>query len=209
MKKKPYSLCVSGSAIEVDGPASVKKAFEIGKAIAKAGAVLTNGATTGMPFEAARGAKSVGGMVIGWSPAITKREHVGKYKLPLDYLDFTVYTGAGYVGRDMMLVRASDAVFIVSGRIGTLNEFSIAFEDKKPIGVLMGTGGITNELKDMLKAAHHPRSHHIFFDTDPDRLVKTIIKVLDKERGQLEVLDKSNHASNRYHGLTAKTAVPD
>jgi uncharacterized protein (TIGR00725 family) len=207
--KKPYSLCVSGSAIEVDGPESVKRAYELGMAIAQSGNILSNGATTGMPFESARGAKAAGGMVIGWSPAASKREHVGKYKLPLEYLDFTVYTGAGYTGRDMLLVRASDAVFIVSGRIGTLNEFSIAFEDKKPIGVLIGTGGVSDELANILRAAHHPRSHHIVFDSDPERLVKKVVKMLKEEDKESLLINKHNHATGRYKHLGAQTIVPD
>ena len=53
-------------------------------------------------------------------------------------MDLIMYTGSGYSGRNLQLTRTSDAVIVGCGRIGTLNEFTIAFEDNKPIGVLEG-----------------------------------------------------------------------
>src|SRR3989338_7691424 len=110
-------------------------AFEI----AKQGGVITTGATTGFPMYSAMGAKDECGFSIGFSPAGNEREHVETYKLPLHFMDLVVYTGFGYSGRDLLLVRSSDAMVIGCGRIGTLNEFSVAFEDRRPIGILEGT----------------------------------------------------------------------
>ena len=38
------------------------------------------------------------------------------------------------------MTRTSDAIFLGCGRIGTIHEFTIAFEDNKPIGILEGSG---------------------------------------------------------------------
>src|SRR3954471_20369836 len=89
-----------------------EKAKEIGREIARQGAIITTGATTGFPMYAAMGAKDECGFSIGFSPAATEREHVNDYKLPLDYMDVIVYTGFGYAGRDLLLVRSSDAMII-------------------------------------------------------------------------------------------------
>ncbi len=78
----------------------MERAKELGREIARQGAVLVTGATTGFPMWAAMGAKEVGGISIGFSPASTEREHIEAYKLPLDYMDLIVYTGFGYPGRD-------------------------------------------------------------------------------------------------------------
>ena len=59
----------------------------------------------------------------------------------MDYHDLIIYTGFDYSGRNLLLVRSADAVIEVCGRIGTLNEFTIAFEDQKPVGVLEHCGG--------------------------------------------------------------------
>jgi predicted Rossmann-fold nucleotide-binding protein len=57
-----------------------------------------------------------------------------------------------YTGRNLLLVRSSDAVVMVGGRIGTLNEMTIAIEERKPLGVLLGSGGMTEEVEHVLKA---------------------------------------------------------
>ena len=76
----------------------------------------------------------------------------------------------------MLFIRSTDAVIFVHGRIGTLNEFTIAFEDKKPIGILTNSGGISDELDHLLTVAHRGR-HEIVFDEDPKRLVEKVLKM--------------------------------
>jgi hypothetical protein len=176
-----YKVCVSGAAVTKGcPPGTVEKATEIGRLIAKAGMVLVTGATTGIPWYAAKGAKEAGGIVIGLSPAESKAAHVGTYHLPLDYHDLIIYTGFGYSGRNLLLTRSADAVVTVYGRIGTLNEFTIAFEDKKPQGVLTGTGGTSDELERILKIAHRGNGKAVF-DPDPKSLIKKIVALIHKE----------------------------
>lgn len=143
--------------------------------------VLVTGATTGAPLWAAIGAKEAGGFVIGVSPASSEIEHVKKYKLPIDYHDIIVYTGFGYSGRNLLLTRASDAVLFTCGRMGTLNEFTIAFEDQKPMGVLVGTGGMADEMKEILEKAHRGMGK-VIFDPDPKNLVEKVLKLVKKEK---------------------------
>ena len=79
------------------------------------------------------------------------------------------------------MTRSSDAVIVSCGRIGTLNEFTIAFEDKKPIGVLLGTGGMAKEIKELVtKAKRGPGK--IAYDEDPKVLVDKVIRMIEKER---------------------------
>ncbi|MDP3953687.1 MAG: hypothetical protein Q8P99_02615, partial [bacterium] len=104
-------ICVSGAAETSHcGEEAFDAAYSLGKEIARQNCVLVEGATTGFPYFAARGAKEAGGVVVGFSPARTEREHVEHYGLPLDYRDLIVYTGFGYSGRNLILTRASDAV---------------------------------------------------------------------------------------------------
>lgn len=144
-------------------------------------AVLVTGATTGAPYWAAIGAKEAGGFVIGVSPAVSEVEHVKKYRLPLDYHDMIIYTGFGYSGRNLLLTRSSDAVLITCGRMGTLNEFTIAFEDNKVIGILTGTGGVADELRDILEKGHRGFGK-VVFEADPARLVEKVIVEVQKEK---------------------------
>lgn len=177
-----YKICVSGAAetghCAID---ALEKAEQIGRAIAEAGMVLVTGATTGIPYWSAKGAKESGGIVIGLSPAASESAHIKAYKLPTDYHDLIVYTGFDYSGRNLLLTRSADAIINICGRMGTLNEFTIAFEDHKPIGVLTGTGGMADMLKDIVDKSHRGPGK-VIYDNDPNRLIEKIIAMIDKEK---------------------------
>lgn len=184
-------ICVSGAAdTGYCGLDAYEKAKELGREIAKHGAIITTGATTGFPMYAAMGAKDECGFSIGFSPASTEREHVETYKLPLDYMDVVMYTGFGYSGRDLLLVRSSDAVVIGCGRIGTLNEFAVAFEDHRPIGILQGSWETDEILKHVIDSAHRPNGN-IIFDTDPKAITERLIEMVTKQKQEHQLVYKN------------------
>ncbi len=172
-----YKIAVSGSANNNCAPGAFKKSHEVGRQIALHGCVLVTGATIGVPEWATRGAKSAGGVSIGLSPAVSKQAHVHTYKLPTKYMDLIIYTGFDYSGRNMLMTRSSDAVIVICGRIGTLNEFTTAFEDKRIVGVLTETGGIEADIAKILKDAKRGQKR-IVFDSDPKTLVEKVIKLV-------------------------------
>jgi uncharacterized protein (TIGR00725 family) len=153
----------------------------VGRQIVKQGAILLTGATTGIPYWAAVGANEANGISIGFSPASTEREHVKVYRLPTDMYDVIVYTGFNYAGRNLLLTRASDAVIIICGRMGTLNEFTVAFEDKKPVGVLEGSGGTADRIDSLLKGGYRGKKK-VIASPYPDVLVREIIKMVKLEK---------------------------
>ena len=177
-----YKICVSGaSRTDCCLPGAMEKTKELGRQIVKQGGVLVTGATTGVPYWAAIGAKEVGGISIGFSPAASEQAHIKTYHLPTDYFDIIVYTGFDYAGRNLILTRASDAVLISCGRLGTLNEFTIAFEDQKPIGVLTETGGEADQIKEIVAKGNRGPGK-IVYDDDPEGLVKKVMKLIKKEK---------------------------
>lgn len=185
-KKQPVSLpikiCVSGAAETGHcGIDAYDKAIELGKEIARQGAVIVTGATTGFPMWAAMGAKQAGGYSIGFSPAGSEKEHVETFHLPLEYMDLVVYTGFGFPGRDLILTRSSDAVLFGCGRIGTIHEFTIAFEDQKPIGIFESDWETDEVLKSIIDNGHR-QNERIVFDTDPKALVSRIIELVKKDK---------------------------
>ncbi len=177
-----YKICVSGASETGHcGPDALEQAKALGRAIVKQGAVLVTGATTGFPLWAAIGAKEAGGLSIGISPASSEREHVEVYGLPLDYLDLVIYTGFGYSGRNLLLTRASDAVVVGCGRVGTINEFTVAFEDGKPLGVLEGAWATADVIRDIMRKGERTRDR-IVFASDPHELVTKLVAILDTEK---------------------------
>jgi len=177
-----YKICVSGAAATGHcAKKALEKSKEIGREIIRHNGVLVTGATTGIPYWAAIGAKEEKGMVVGLSPAASEKAHLKKYRLPTDFHDLVIYTGFGYAGRNLLLTRSSDAVVIVCGRMGTLNEFTIAFEDKKPIGILTGSGGAADMIKEIITNSHRG-SGKIIYEASPKILIEKLIKLIDKEK---------------------------
>ena len=174
-----YQICVSGAA----HGSSVEKNWDvarfIGEEIARAQHILLTGATTGLPYAAAQGAKEAGGMSIGLSPAASRQAHEKKYRLPTDAFDFILHTGLHYVGRDNMLVSCADGIISIGGRMGTTHEFATAIELKKPIAILEGGGGSSQLFDDLLKLSHAGHNG-VIFESDPSQLCKKLIKLLNE-----------------------------
>ncbi len=177
-----YKIAVSGAArvshcckrIEI-------LSKEIGREIARQKCVLITGATTGVPYFAAQGCKEKGGFSVGFSPASSQKAHLKTYKLPIDAFDIIIYTGFDYSGRNLLMTNAADGVIIVCGRMGTLNEFTVAFEDQKPIGILTGSGGIADKIKGIAIGPHRGVKK-IIYEKEPKKLVKELIKLIKKEK---------------------------
>src|SRR3990167_7926397 len=177
-----YKICVSGAAeTEHCSQDALELSRQMGREIVNHNGVVLTGATIGIPYFAARGAKEAGGISIGLSPAATERAHVRTYHLPTDFFDLIIYTGFDYSGRNLLLTRSADAVVLICGRMGTLNEFTIAFEDNKPIGILEGTGGVTEIIKSLVARAHRGTGA-ICYDSNPKRLVAKVIKLLEESQ---------------------------
>ena len=177
-----YKLAVSGAAETGHcAPDALEKTKELGREIIRHKSILVTGATTGAPLWAAIGAKEEGGFVVGISPAASEKDHVENYKLPVDYHDVIMYAASGYSLRNLFMTRFADAELVTCGRMGTLNEFTIAFEDDKPIGILTGVGGTTDDIQDILNRAHRGMGK-VVFDADPKTLVEKVIEMVKKEK---------------------------
>ncbi|MBU3668507.1 MAG: hypothetical protein FGM57_00900 [Candidatus Taylorbacteria bacterium] len=162
-------------------------AKEVGREIARQGAIMMSGATTGFPYWAAMGCKEECGVSVGLSPAESVREHTEVYRLPLEYMDFITFTGFGYSGRDLLFTRSCDAIIIGPGRIGTFHEFTISFEDQKPIGILKGDGEWATDdiIKIMVENSHRP-NNKIVFDDNPKRLIAKLLDLIAEDRKLLK-----------------------
>jgi uncharacterized protein (TIGR00725 family) len=169
------AIGLMGSSSITD-PTIERNAFLIGEYVAKAGAVLITGATTGLPFAGARGATQAGGEVIGFSPAFSAQEHQ-RSGLPVTDHDLLIYTGLTSKGRNLLNVRASHALVFVGGSMGALNEFTIAYDEQKIIGVLEGSGGFCDHMRDWIQVLAKPGNRAVLhYDSDPTKLMSRIFQ---------------------------------
>jgi uncharacterized protein (TIGR00725 family) len=184
----------SASGPTTRSPEAIKKARALGRAIARRECILITGACPGLPDRAAEGAKHAGGFVFGISPAFSRREHLEIYGSPIAHYDMILYSGMGLMERDIINIRSSDAVALVGGGVGTLNEFTVAYEEKKPIGVLAGTGGLSDHVPELLEFLHRTNEpDRVIYDDDPDRLVARLLDVVARVAPPVRERDTGGH----------------
>lgn len=173
------------------GMDAYEKALELGEAIANCGAVLLTGATAGFPCWTAVGAQKAGGMSIGFSPAAMEEEHIHSYGLPLEHMDFMVYTGFGCSGRSLITVRSADAIFIGCGHGGTIEDFRIAYGEGKPIGILEGQWTTDEVIQNIIERSNLD-DDKIVLDSDPTALVERTIELVKEGKKQHVYKDYAN-----------------
>jgi len=110
------------------GRTALDQAFEVGKLLARRGAVLVCGGLGGVMEAAARGARSEGGLAIGILPGAGPAE-------ANPCIDIPIATGLGYT-RNSLVVMNADAVIAVDGEYGTLSEIAYGLiYGKKVVGL--------------------------------------------------------------------------
>lgn len=161
----------SASGAQTEDPIARQKATDLGREIAKRGHVFINGACPGLPNDALLGAEEMNGFTVGISPAFSEYEHVHEYLSPHGH-DLVIYTGLGFMERDIINIRSADGVVIVGGGIGTLNEFTIAYDEGRPIGIITNSGGISNSIPHIVEElCRREIPPNIVFDDDPKILL--------------------------------------
>lgn len=140
MRKTTIGVIGNAARPGVELPAELLHAArEVGRGIAEAGAVLVNGGTGGVMEASAEGAQNAGGFVIGFLPQ-------ADYSHANPFLDVALPTGMGTM-RNVLTARCCDALIMVGGGIGTLNELTIAYDVGTPVIVLRGTGGWSDRIE--------------------------------------------------------------
>ncbi|MHC4713056.1 MAG: TIGR00725 family protein [Planctomycetota bacterium] len=124
MRKRLISVIGAGAATADE----LKSAEEVGREIARCGAVLVCGGLGGVMEAACKGAKGEGGFTVGILPG-----EDGDRGNP--YLDIALATGLGEA-RNILVARASDGVIAVGGALGTLSELAFAIKKRLPVAAI-------------------------------------------------------------------------
>lgn len=169
----------------------IPKAHELAKNLAEKNVTVLTGAAQGLPYEVAATAAKHGAEVWGFSQFTNAQRE----KEILPELDFSVFKKIFYIPddfefasdrfisqkyRNVSTTASCDAGIIISGRWGTLNEFTNLYDMEKVIGVLTGTGGIADELEALKKKIDKPKNAVVIFNSDAETLVKLVLEELNK-----------------------------
>lgn len=103
-------------------------AEEVGRLLAKEGAIVITGGLSGVMEAASKGAFLEGGITVGILPTLKKEDANPYVKIPIP-------TGMGEI-RNALIVRASDALIAIGGGYGTLSEIAFALKTgKRVVGI--------------------------------------------------------------------------
>lgn len=106
----------------------IKLAEDVGRLLAKEGSIIVTGGLGGVMEATCRGAFIEGGITVGILPTFQKEDANPYVKIPIP-------TGMGEM-RNVLIVRASDALIAIGGGYGTLSEIAFALKmGKKVIGL--------------------------------------------------------------------------
>lgn len=189
MKKIKISVYGSADGDSVKG--NIPKAKEVGRIIAQNNCILVTGACNGIPYEAVLGASDLSGESIGFSPAVDNNQHI-KYGLPVAGFSKIIYVPKEFdyssnlfvcrKYRNISSAAFCDACIIISGRIGTLNEFTNAYDMEKVIGVLSDTGGVADDIIPwIIKTTDKKNGAVVLFDSKPEELIKKVLQEVNKK----------------------------
>ena len=102
-----------------------KLAEEVGRQLARRGAVLVCGGLGGIMGAACKGANLEGGTTIGILPGDTSQA-------ANPYVQIPIVTGLGEA-RNVIVVKSAQAVIAIGGKYGTLSEISYALKNGIPV----------------------------------------------------------------------------
>lgn len=151
MKIKKYQIAIIGYAGldeypkgTVIKPEVFDYAYQIGKKISQKGWTVITGGKTGVMEAANKGCQEAGGVSIG---VVTG----DKRFTANNYVDVEVVPGTFNCGEEMTLITMSDAVVMLGGGMGTLQELTIAYRQSKSIFSIRGLGGWSERLEQFNK----------------------------------------------------------
>ncbi len=139
-------------AIDVVDESTLEAARDVGRLVAKRGGVIVSGGLGGVMEAASQGAKEAGGLTVGFLPTMEKES-------ANEYVDIVLPTGLGSA-RNMITARGCDAIVMIGGGVGTLNELTIAYAEGRPVIVLRGTGGWSDKIEQVLEDGKYLDHRH-------------------------------------------------
>jgi hypothetical protein len=163
---------------------ALRMAEEVGRLIAERKGIVVTGGLSGVMEAVSRGAKNAGGVVIGILPGFDKRD-------ANEFVDIAITTGMGWM-RNTLTVRAADAVIMISGGIGTLNELTVAYE-LKPTVILEGSGGWSDRIREVAYSGKHLEEAGIaelHFAKTPEEAVNLALELAATGRDTARVVER-------------------
>ena len=177
MDKKKYQIAIIGYAGLEEYPQGMKikpevfdYSYKLGQLIAQQGWSVITGGKTGVMEAANKGCNNAGGISIG---VVTGNQRFTSNK----FVNVEIIPGTYNCGEEMALITMSDAVIMLGGGIGTLQEMTIAYRQSKSIFSIRGLGGWSEKLEQFSELDERDRIR-IDYSTSPEEIIRKLVLLL-------------------------------
>lgn len=148
---RKHTVGIISSAIPIQDRKTIDLFNNLGVYLAEHNINIATGAAVGISHLIGKSAKDAGSKLIGFSPSANALIHSRKSdNAPISHFDIIHFNGNGFTARSLEFIQTVDALIMVSGRMGTLSEFTIGFEEGVPVFVLKGYGGISDRIEEII-----------------------------------------------------------
>lgn len=177
-----YKIGIFSSSSREISNENKRLAIEIGKYLSEREIIVVSGGSSGIPGIVIESAYHSGAHTELYSPDKDEKTHnLRKDNHALNYYKIKRFI-PGFTSRSLEMIRNIDGAIILNGRIGTLSEFTIALEEGLDIAVIKGTGGIADEIENIVKIANKEFSNRIFFGYDFRKAINDLLNHLNSKK---------------------------
>lgn len=157
---------------------TMEAAETVGRLVAERRGVIVTGGRFGVMEAASRGARQANGLTVGFLPAMDKATANA-------HVDIVFPTGLGRA-RNLLTARSCDALIMIGGSCGTLNELTIAYAEARPVVILKGSGGWADRIGPVLHEGKYLDERETveihFAETPAEAVEKAFALAMDDNR---------------------------
>ncbi len=178
---KKFNVGIISSAVHPDNSKLIKFAKKIGKLLGQNHLNVLTGACIGYAQIIGQEARKHGSKLIGFSPSANNYLHqLVDDNANTNTFDQLYFSNKGFSARSLEFIKSCDSIILLGGRMGTLSEFTIAFEERIPIFIYKGFGGISDHIEEIVKRTGKKDWTKVYYFDDPEKLTKSLTSNLKK-----------------------------
>ena len=177
---RKLKIAVFSSAYHSPEKEHTQMAVTLGKYLAEKECLVMTGGCIGLPSQVAQSAQNHGAETIAYYPDISEKELIKNQKIHNNdikgiYSEKKYYEG--FTQRSIEMIKDADAAIVFNGRLGTLSEFTVGVEEGLAIGVIEGSGGVSNEIRNLCKIVGRDLDKsNIFIHTHYKKVIDEVMK---------------------------------
>jgi len=148
---KKHLVGIISSAIPIQNQKQIDIFVALGTNLAKHNINIATGAAIGISHLVGKAARDAGSKLVGFSPCSNALTHSRQAdNAPINHFDNIHFNDDGFTARSLEFISSVDALIMVAGRMGTLSEFTIGFEEGIKVFILKGYGGVSDHMEQII-----------------------------------------------------------